>query len=117
MTTLIERVTEAMPRFGAAFAYGESRTVDGEEIVPVAFVSYGFGAGEGVGAPTADASSEQEFSGSGGGGGGMSIPVGAYLRRDGRLVFRPNPITLLCASVPVALALGFGIAAIVRAAR
>lgn len=117
MTTLIERVAAGMPRFGATFAYGENRTVDGEEIIPVAFVSYGFGAGEGVGAPTADAPSEQEFSGSGGGGGGMSIPVGAYLRRGGRLVFRPNPVALLCASVPAVLALGFGIAAIVRASR
>jgi len=43
--------------------------------------------------------------------------VGAYLRRGGRLVFRPNPIALLAFGLPVLTALGVGIAAVVRAAR
>lgn len=112
MATLVERIAARIPEFWVKLAYGESRTLGGEELIPVSFVGYGFGAGEGVGAP-----SGQDFSGSGGGGGGVSIPVGAYLRRGGRLVFRPNPIALLAFGLPVLTALGVGIAAVVRAAR
>jgi len=112
MATLVERIAARIPELGVKLAYGESRIVGGEEIMPVSFVGYGFGAGEGTGTPNG-----QEVSGSGGGGGGVSIPVGAYLRRGGRLVFRPNPIALLVFGLPVVTALGVGVAAVVRAAR
>lgn len=120
MATLVERIAARIPEFGIKLAYGEPRTVGGEEILPVSFVGYGFGAGEGTGAARGHASEEnagQEFSGSGGGGGGVSIPVGAYFRRGGRLTFRPNPIALLAFGLPVITALGVSITAIVRAAR
>lgn len=49
--------------------YGESRTIAGKTIIPIAVVAYGFGAGGGVGeAPPHDG--ERSASGGGGGGGG-----------------------------------------------
>lgn len=120
MATLVERIAARIPEFGIKLAYGDTRSVGGEELVPVAFVSYGFGAGEGTGpaeSPDTEAHTGREFSGSGGGGGGVAIPVGAYLRRGGRVVFRPNSIALLAVGLPVIAALGVSIAAILRATR
>ncbi|MBO9578502.1 MAG: hypothetical protein J7480_07010 [Microbacteriaceae bacterium] len=120
MTSLFERVAERIPQIGVRLAYGETAEVAGEPLLPVAFVVYGFGAGEGEGSGTSKADDEPggfSGSGSGGGGGGVSIPVGAYVRRGGRLAFRPNPVALLIFGVPFATAVGVGIAAIIRAAR
>jgi len=112
MTTLLERLAARVPEFGVRLAYGAPASVGGEEMLPVALVSYGFGAGEGT-----DGDAEPEMSGSGGGGGGLAVPVGVYVRRHGRVVFRPNAVALLACAAPVILALGAGVAAIVRAAR
>lgn len=120
MATLVERVAERIPEFGIKLAYGDPTAVDGQEILPVALVGYGFGAGEGVGAPSAPAGEDDgapQFSGSGGGGGGVAIPVGAYVRRHGRLVFRPNAFAVLAFGVPAIAALGVAVAAVVKAAR
>lgn len=47
MGKLIENLAESVPSWGAKVAYGEKTTVDGQELVPVALVCFGFGAGEG----------------------------------------------------------------------
>lgn len=117
MTSIAERIAARVPEFGVRLAYSDRTEVGGEELVPVALVAYGFGAGEGASEPQDGDAPAPGLSGSGGGGGGVSIPVGAYVRRGGRLVFRLNPVAMLVLGAPLVTALGVGIAAIVRAAR
>lgn len=87
-------------------AYGEIRTIDGVEVLPVAFVAYGFGGGQGP-----------EAVGRGGGGGGVSIPLGVYSGASGEARFRPNVAVLLALAVPAISAVSWAIAAVVRARR
>lgn len=109
-TTATDRITEKLaagvPDRNVKLAYGETQTVDGVEIIPVAFVSYGFGGGE-----------DLENLGSGGGGGGVAIPLGAYVGGADGLRFRPNTIALLAVAIPVISTIGWAIARIVKAAR
>jgi hypothetical protein len=95
-----------VPDRGIGLAFGPVRTVGGVELVPVAFVTYGFGALD-----------ESGRFGAGGGGGGVAIPLGAYGVREGALQFRPNTVALLSLVIPIVGALGLAVAKIIRAAK
>jgi len=115
MTTIIEKLAESVPSWGARLAYGEKTTVDGHEVLPVALVVFGFGGGEGSGEmPGADPVSKGE--GSGGGGGGYALPIGAYVGSSSGAVFRANPVALVAVAIPLVSAAGWALARIVRAA-
>jgi len=117
MANVLEKLTESVPSWGAKLAYGDSTTVNGQEILPVAFVVFGFGAGEGSGEmPPSDAAPSGKGEGSGGGGGGYALPIGAYVGGEDGVVFRPNPVALLVIAVPLVSALGWALSRIVRAA-
>lgn len=105
--TTTSRLADSVSRRGVGLAYGDTRTIDGVELVPVAFVTYGFGASD---EPTDDQAA-------GGGGGGMAVPFGAYVGGPNGLRFRPNTIVVLTMSVLVISAVGSAIARIVKAAR
>src|SRR5689334_8577302 len=90
-----------VPDRGIGLAFGPVRTVGGFELVPVAFVTYGFGALD-----------ESGRFGAGGGGGGVAIPLGAYGVREGALQFRPNTVALLSLVIPIVGALGLAVAKI-----
>ena len=120
MTTLIERLAEAVPAWGAKAAYGEKTSVGGEELVPVAVVGFGFGGGEGSGESQFSEASKVPAGhgeGSGGGGGGYAVPIGAYAAGPGGVSFRANPIALIVVLVPLVTGGGFALAQIVRALR
>ena len=111
MTDLIEKFTESLPSWGARLAYGEKTTIDGHDLLPVAFVVFGFGAGEGSGEqPASDAASAGRGEGSGAGGGGYSLPIGAYVAGPGGIRFRANPVALIAVAVPLVSALGWALA-------
>ncbi|UDF13939.1 hypothetical protein LH407_03535 [Antiquaquibacter oligotrophicus] len=103
---LTEKLAAGVPDRSVKLAYGEKQTVDGAEIIPVAFVTYGFGGGE-----------DLEQLGSGGGGGGVAIPLGAYVRGPSGLRFQPNQIAVLAAAIPLVSTIAWGISLIVKAAR
>ena len=89
---------------GVNAAYGETRTVDGREFVPVSIVTGGFGSGDDKGRR-------------GAGAGGVSLPVGAYVRRGDRLHFAPNPIVALAVGLPFAHVTGRDLVGVIRALR
>ena len=107
---ITEKLAAGVPDRSVKLAYGEKQTVDGAEIVPVAFVTYGFGGGEGLG-------ELGNGEGSGGGGGGVAIPLGAYVRGPQGLQFQPNVIALMSVAIPLVSTIAWGIAQIVKAAR
>jgi uncharacterized spore protein YtfJ len=76
-------------------AYGETRTVDGADLIPVALVTYGFGASE----------ASDRF-GVGGGGGGAAIPLGAYVKTPQGVRFRANSIMVIATLIPLVGAIG-----------
>jgi len=118
MTQLIEKLTNAVPSWGAKLAYGETTTINGQEIMPVALVGFGFGGGEGSGELPEDGQGPvRSGEGSGGGGGGYALPVGAYVGGPDGLRFRANPIALIAVAAPLASAIGWSIARIIRAVR
>jgi uncharacterized spore protein YtfJ len=85
--------------------------VGGEELIPVALVSFGFGGGSAAASGDAPA-------GAGGGGGGLVLPLGVYSRsQSGRVVFRPNPIAVLAGLVPVVCAVGLSLRGILYGRR
>ncbi|EYT53632.1 hypothetical protein H490_0109750 [Leucobacter sp. UCD-THU] len=110
MASLTQQLADTVTQVGVRSSYGEPVEVDGTTIMPVACTSYGFGAGEGGGG-LEDAQGE----GSGGGGGGMSVPVGAYVSRDGYTRFEPNIIALLAVGVPFVWVAGRALARIIKA--
>jgi len=116
MENIIEKFTNSVPSWGAKLAYGDKESVNGQEILPVAFVIFGFGGGEGSGEmpPSADGAGKGE--GSGGGGGGYALPVGAYVSGPDGLVFKPNVIALVAVAVPLVSAVGWALARIIKAA-
>ena len=117
MANITEKLADTVPDRGVKIAYGEKVVVGGTEMVPVAFVSYGFGGGTmggKMGMMAAD--KDSDMSGDGAGGGGVSIPVGAYIATKQGLQFRPNPITMAWVSIPLVAVCGWAISKIVKAA-
>lgn len=110
MTEALSSLAETFKNVGVSTAYGPAVTVDGEELVPVALVSFGFGGGG-----NAAAESRQD-SAAGGGGGGFVLPLGVYSRgRSGRVAFRPNSIAVLAGLVPLVCAVGYSVRGMLRA--
>lgn len=102
--TVIERLAGSVPSWGARIAYGDTSTVGGQDVIPVAIVVFGFGAGEGSGESAAnDRLPQGKGEGSGGGGGGVSLPIGAYVQGSGGAVFKPNAIALVLAVTPIVI--------------
>ena len=116
MSNITEKLAESVPDRGVKIAYGEKVVVGGTEMVPVAFVSYGFGGGTMGGKGTMGSERDADMAGDGAGGGGVSIPVGAYIGGQDGLRFHPNPITSAWVSIPLIVVLGWAISKIVRAA-
>ncbi len=106
---ITEKLAAGVPDRSVGLAYGEKQTVDGAEIIPVAFVTYGFGGGDGLDLGNGE--------GSGGGGGGVAIPLGAYVRGPQGLQFQPNVIALVSVAIPLVSTIAWGISLIVKAAR
>ena len=114
MANITEKLAETVPDRGVKIAYGEKVVVGGAEMVPVAFVSYGFGGGTMGGSMMA--AKDGDMSGDGAGGGGVSIPVGAYIATKEGLRFHANPITTAWVSIPLVVVIGWAISKIVKAA-
>ncbi|MFS0716423.1 hypothetical protein ABC337_00075 [Arthrobacter sp. 1P04PC] len=111
MAEALASLADAFKTVGVSRAYGESIELAGERVVPVALVSFGFGGG------SAPASGE-EPGGAGGGGGGFVLPLGVYAGGpNGRSVFRPNPVVLMAAAVPLVCAAGWALRALVPGTR
>jgi hypothetical protein len=106
MSNSFASFVDTFKNVGVTKAYGEPVTVGGEEIVPVALVSFGFGGG-----------GEAGDGASGGGGGGMVLPLGVYGNAGGRAEFRPNTAVPLVCLVPLIAALGAAVRGAIRAAR
>ena len=129
---MVLAMTEALSSFAGTFkdvgvsrAYGPAVTVDGEELIPVALVSFGFGGGgssgpapAGTAAGGIDAEGKDDGAAAGGGGGGFVLPLGVYCRgRDGRVAFRPNSVAVLAGLVPLVWAVGFSVRGVLRTVR
>lgn len=111
MEPLTAKLAEKLSSIGVKNSYGAPIEVDGATIIPVALISFGFGSGE-----THETDSENlGDTGNGGGGGGMSVPVGAYVTRNGTTRFEANTVVLLAASIPLVCATGFALTRIVKA--
>ncbi|MGO1538622.1 MAG: spore germination protein GerW family protein [Leucobacter sp.] len=110
MPNLTKQLADSVTTVGVHSAYGDPVEIEGTTIIPVATTWYGFGAGEGGAGGQGG-----EGEGEGGGGGGMSIPVGAYVTRDGYTRFEPNTIALLAVGVPFVCVAGRALARVVRA--
>ncbi len=109
MTSLEPKFAESIKSLGIDSVYGDPVDVDGTTIIPVAFVHFGFGAGS-------DATHNDDASAAGGiGGAGVALPIGAYVKDEFGLRFRPNVITALVASIPVIFVGGRALARVVRA--
>jgi hypothetical protein len=106
MSDSFSSFVDTFKNIGVTKAYGPAVTVGGEEIIPVAMVSFGFGGG-----------GEAGNGASGGGGGGMVLPLGVYRSAGGRAAFRPNTVVTLLCLVPVILAVGAAAGRAIRAAR
>lgn len=119
MTEALSSLAETFKNVGVTRAYGTAVKVDGEELVPVALVSFGFGGGGGGGNSDAEsAAAAGPGSAAGGGGGGFVLPLGVYCRNgSGHVAFRPNPIALLATLVPLVCAVGITARGILRTLR
>jgi uncharacterized spore protein YtfJ len=115
MTSLPEKLAEISRSAGVRSAYGDPVLVDGITIVPVALVYYGFGAGEGESTQGSVSGMGGPGHGAGGGGGGVSIPVGAYVKSEGRVRFEPNVISLLAVGIPFVWVVGKTLGHLIRA--
>ncbi len=107
MTNTSLRLAETLTSNGIRSVYGDPIELDGVTLIPVALVQYGFGSGSMGG--------DDDRSAGGGGGGGYSIPLGAYVRDDDGLHFRPNIITLIAVGIPFVFVAGLAWTRIIRA--
>lgn len=119
MTEALASLAETFKNVGVSRAYGPGVTVAGEELIPVALVTFGFGGGGNSGAgPAGPASGGAEGPAAGGGGGGFVLPLGVYCRgRDGQVSFRPNTIAVLAGLVPLVCAVGYSVRGVLRTLR
>lgn len=106
MSTDFSNLVESFKQLGVSRAYGPPVQIGGEEVIPVALVSFGFGGG-GDGTNAA-----------GGGGGGLVLPFGVYSgRANGRVAFRANTVIVLAMLLPLVGAVGLSIRGVLRALR
>lgn len=120
MSETLSSLAEAFKNVGVSRAYGPAVRVDGEELIPVALVSFGFGGGSGpeAGNGSAGAATSADAVAAGGGGGGFVLPLGVYVRgQNGRVVFRPNAVAVLAGLAPLVCAMGFAVRGVLRAVR
>ena len=139
MTEALSSLAETFKNVGVSRAYGPAVTVDGEELIPVALVSFGFGGGQSAGGGDADGGQSAgdtagriagggkavagnaamdggKENAAGGGGGGFVLPLGVYCRgRNGRVTFRPNSIAVLAGLVPLVCAVRIAVRGAFRA--
>ncbi|MET3950039.1 hypothetical protein [Arthrobacter sp. UYEF36] len=120
MTEALSSLAETFKNVGVSRAYGPAVTVDGEELIPVALVSFGFGGG-GTSGPLPGgeaAGGDADGAAAGGGGGGFVLPLGVYCRgSDGQVAFRPNSLAVLAGLVPLVCAVGFAVRGVLRTLR
>lgn len=107
MADAFSSLIEAFKNVGISKAYDAPVKLLGEEVIPVALVSFGFGGGGAAGQDGA----------SGGGGGGMVLPLGVYRNFGGQVAFRPNTVVALVCLVPVITAVGAAVRKAIRAAK
>ncbi len=106
MSTDFSSLIESFKQLGVSRAYGAPLQIGGEELIPVALVSFGFGGGSDGG------------NAAGGGGGGLVLPVGVYGRNaSGRVTFQPNTVVVLAMLLPLVGAVGVSIRGVFRALR
>ena len=112
MSESFSSLVDAFKNVGVSRAYGPAVNVAGEEIIPVALVSFGFGGG------SSPEDGQPYGGGSGGGGGGFVLPLGVYAQGpSGSMTFRPNTVVALVALAPLVCAVGVSIRGIVRTIR
>ena len=110
MTDFTVNFAAEVPSWGAKLAHGPAIVVGGVEVLPVAFVVFGFGAGE-LGGTAASGPS-----GDVGGGGGLTVPIGVYVGQGATAQFRPNTLTLALAAASVIGAVGVMVSSVLLAA-
>lgn len=110
MTNVAVQLAESVRNSGVSTVYGDVVEVEGQQLIPVALAWYGFGGG---GAP--EKSGEENAEMGAGGGGGVSIPIGAYIKRDGVLRFEPNLISFLAVATPFVCVAGWALSRVIRA--
>ena len=109
MANAFSSLMETFRNVGVSMAYGAPVQIGGEELVPVALVSFGFGGGSDSGSGGSGQAAE------GGGGGGFVLPLGVYTRNgQGRVAFRANTLMVLAAMVPVVCAAGISIRGVLK---
>ena len=117
MTEALSSLAETFKNVGVSRAYGPAVKVDGQEIIPVALVTFGFGGG-GASEAESIATDGGPENAAGGGGGGFVLPLGVYSRNgSGHVTFRPNTIALLAGLAPLVCAVGYTVRGILRAQR
>lgn len=72
--------------------FGRPVNLEEGQVLPTYYVAGGFG-----GAEPEEEGDEESF-----GAGGVAVPLGAYIREDGRIRYQPNPIILALALIPFA---------------
>ncbi|GAA4053156.1 hypothetical protein GCM10023063_46900 [Arthrobacter methylotrophus] len=106
MSNDFSALLETFKQLGVSRAYGPPLQIGGEELIPVALVSFGFGGG-GDGNNAA-----------GGGGGGFVLPVGVYGRNPrGQVTFQPNTVVIMAMLLPLIGAAGVALRGVLRALR
>lgn len=109
MADAFSSLVETFRNVGVSRAYGAPVEVGGEELIPVALVSFGFGGGGDAGADGNGGAAE------GGGGGGFVLPLGVYARNgQGNVVFRANTLVVLAGLVPVVCAVGMSVRGVLK---
>lgn len=90
----MQKVTDALAKLGCRASYADPVEVDGSTIISVAASGFLYDSG---------GSADVRQSGEGGDAkrlAGVSLPLGAYISRDGFTRYEPNMIALLIAAVP-----------------